>query len=127
MRMRFFPAPDANRNLPLLSGLRTGRHQLTPLALAGLLLCGAAHAESIVFDGANVAADNAEKLLNIIANNSFGPVKASELDINNDPYSDQQRLLNERHSNNQLTVKSGTIAGHVLGAAPSEKVDAENN
>ncbi|MDO4795992.1 MAG: hypothetical protein Q4A28_08665, partial [Brachymonas sp.] len=119
------PPPYKNPACPALR--RRGKHSLTPLALAGLLLCGAAHAETIVFDGANVPTDNKEKLLNILLRNSFGPVKASELDINNDPYSDQRRLLNERHSNNQLTVKSGTIEGHVLGAAPSEKTNAENN
>ncbi|MDO4769240.1 MAG: hypothetical protein Q4A11_02570, partial [Brachymonas sp.] len=80
-----------------------------------------------MFDGANVPTDNKEKLLNILLRDSFGPVKASELDINNDPYSDQQRLLNERHSDNRLTVKSGKIGGHVLGAAPLKQIDAQNN
>ena len=106
------------------------KYKLAPLAVFGLLLCNALHAQGVTltYDAASNPSDTTDKLLTIHDTaNSVGPVVRSELDASNlgDSLS---TLLNRRHSSNSVTVKSGTVSGNAYGAAPDiANTAAQNN
>lgn len=87
--------------------------------LAGFFISHAALAESLTFDAARTPSDATHKLLTIRGTpKSLGPLQRSDLG-KQAPSRQQEALLNQRHSGNTIRVQSGTVAGHVYGAAPS--------